>query len=105
YTQADGLAQNRVYAVYQSSDGTVWAGTLNGGVSELKNGHFKNYTTTDGLAANTISSIAEGTGGTMWFGTAKGVSALSQKGWRTYSGNDGLPSDDVNCLLQDSMGI
>ena len=34
-----------------------------------------------------------------------GVSAMSQKGWRTYTRNDGLPSEDVNCLLQDSAGI
>jgi PAS domain S-box-containing protein len=105
YTQADGLAQNRVYAVYRSRDGTVWSGTLSSGVSQLKNGHFTNYATTDGLAANTISSIAEGPDGTMWFGTPKGLSAMSQKGWRTYTGNDGLPSDDVNCLLQDSTRI
>jgi len=105
YTQADGLAQNSVYAVYRSRDGTVWSGTLSSGVSELKNGHFTNYTTTDGLAANTISSIAEGPDGAMWFGTPKGVSAMSQKGWRTYTPNDGLPSEDVNCLLQDSTRI
>jgi ligand-binding sensor domain-containing protein/signal transduction histidine kinase len=102
YTQADGLAQNSVFAVYLSRDGTVWSGTLNRGVSELKNGHFTTYTTTDGLASNTISSIAEGRDGTMWFGTPNGVSAMSQKGWRTYTSNDGLPSEDVNCLLQDS---
>ena len=30
YTQAEGLAQNSVYAVYESRDGTVWAGTLSG---------------------------------------------------------------------------
>src|SRR5207253_888421 len=35
----------------------------------------------------------------------KGVSAMSQKGWRTYTGNDGVPSEDVNCLLQDSTRI
>jgi len=105
YTQADGLAQNRVYAVYRSRDGTVWSGTLSSGVSELKNGHFTNYTTTDGLAANTISSIAEGPDATMWFGTPKGVSAMSQKGWRTYTANDGLPSEDVNCLLQGATRI
>jgi PAS domain S-box-containing protein len=105
FKHVDGLAQNRVYAVYRSRDGTVWSGTLDRGVSALENGHFTNYTTTDGLAANTISSIAESADGTMWFGTPNGVSAMSQKGWRTYTGNDGLPSEDVNCLLQDSAGI
>src|SRR6202041_1530000 len=29
YTEANGLAQNSVYAVYESHDGSVWAGTLN----------------------------------------------------------------------------
>ena len=105
YTQADGLAQNSVYAVYLGRDGTVWSGTLNRGVSELRDGHFTNYTSKDGLAANAVSSIAEGPDGTMWFGTSVGVSAMSQKGWRTYTRTDGLPSDDVNCLLQDSAGI
>lgn len=105
YTQVDGLAQNSVYAVYEGHDGTVWSGTLSGGVSELRNGHFTNYTTTDGLAANAISSIAEGADGTMWFGTPKGLSAMSQKGWRTFTGSDGLPSEDVNCLLHDATGV
>ena len=105
YTQADGLPQNSVYAVHESRDGTVWSGTLSGGVSELKNGHFKNYTTADGLAANTISSIAESSDGTIWFGTPKGVSVLSDKHWRTYTSADGLPSEDVNCLLNDSTGV
>jgi signal transduction histidine kinase/ligand-binding sensor domain-containing protein len=105
YTLTDGLAQSSVYAVYRSRDGTVWSGTLNSGVSELKNGHFKNYTTADGLAANTVSSIAEGPDETMWFGTPNGLSALTKNGWRTYTGNDGLPSEDVNCLLQDSTRI
>src|SRR5882762_372018 len=36
YTQANGLAENSVFAVYQSQDGAVWAGTLTGGVSKLK---------------------------------------------------------------------
>ena len=105
YTQADGLAQNSVTAVYESRDGTVWSGTLSGGVSELRNGHFTNYTTVNGLASNAVSSIAEGQDGTMWFGTPNGVSALAKVSWRNYSARDGLSSQDVNCLLVDSTGV
>ena len=105
YTQADGLAQNSIYAVYQSQDGAVWSGTLSGGVSELKNGQFTTYTTANGLASNTVSSIAEGADGTMWFGTPNGLSAKSNAVWRTYTVPDGLPSADVSCLSEDSDGI
>jgi len=104
YTQADGLGQNSVYSVYEGRDGTVWAGTLSGGVTEFKDGHFTNYTTANGLVSNTVSAIAEGSDGTMWFGTTNGLSALSKNGWRNYSTKDGLPSESVNCLLPDSTG-
>ena len=104
YKQADGLAQNSVYAVHESLDGTIWAGTLSAGISRLKDGHFTSYTTSNGLTSNTVTSIAEGLDGTMWFGTPNGLSALTKNGWRTYTVSDGLLSQDVNCLLQDSNG-
>jgi ligand-binding sensor domain-containing protein/signal transduction histidine kinase len=105
YTQADGLAENRVFAVFVSRDGTVWSGTLSHGVSEFRNGRFTTYTSANGLASNTVSSIAESADGTMWFGTPNGLSELGKSGWRTYTSRDGLPSPDVNCLLRDSSGV
>jgi PAS domain S-box-containing protein len=104
YGPADGLAQNSVYATYQGGDGAVWAGTLSGGISRLKDGKFVTYTITNGLASNAVSSVLEGHDGTMWFGTPNGLSALSNGKWRTYSLQDGLPSDNVNCLFEDSAG-
>jgi len=105
YTQAQGLAQNSVYAVYEASDGAVWAGTLSAGVSEFRNGHFTNYTVANGLASNTVSWIEEGNDGTIWFGTPKGLSGLSKTGWRTYATGDGTPSDIIDCLFRDSAGL
>ena len=105
YTQADGLAQNSVYSVYQARDGSVWAGTLSGGVNNLRNGIFTNYKNASGLASNTVSSILEGSDGTMWFATPSGLSALSKGRWQTYTTRDGLPSENLNCLLEDSSGV
>lgn len=105
YTQADGLAQNSVYSVYRSRDGTVWAGTLSGGVSKLSGGRFRTYTTANGLAANTVASMIESSDATMWFATPNGLSTLSQERWQTFLARDGLPSNNVNCLLEDSAGV
>ncbi len=104
YTEANGLAQNSTYAVYESRDGSVWAGTLNGGVSKFKDGHFTTYTTTNGLASNTVSSILEARDGAMWFATPSGLSSFSNGQWRTYTTVEGLPSPEVNCLFEDSYG-
>ena len=105
YTEAQGLAQNSVYAVNQTRDGTVWAGTLSGGVSQFSGGKFRNYTTRDGLASNTVNAILESADGTMWFATPDGLSALSHASWQTFKVRDGLPSDRVNCLVEDSTGL
>jgi PAS domain S-box-containing protein len=104
YTEANGLAQNSAYAVYESRDGSVWAGTVNGGVSKFKDGHFTTYTTTNGLASNTVSSILETRDGAMWFATPTGLSSFSNGQWRTYTTAEGLPSSEVNCLFEDSSG-
>ena len=104
YTKSNGLPQNSIYAVYESSDGSAWAGTLNGGVSKFKDGRFTTYTTTDGLASNTVSAILESRDGAMWFATPSGLSSFSNGRWKTYTTLDGLPSLEVNCLFEDSSG-
>ena len=105
YTEKNGLAQNSVYAVYQARDGTVWAGTVNGGASSFKDGRFVTYTTASGLSSNTIYSILETRDGTIWLATPNGLNAWSSLRWRTFSSREGLPSDSVNCLYEDSTSV
>jgi len=104
YTDANGLAQNSAYAVYESRDGSAWVGTLNGGVSRFKDGHFTTYTRSNGLASNTVSSILETHDGAMWFATPSGLSSFSNGQWKTYATTEGLPSPEVNCLFEDASG-
>ena len=101
-SEKNGLAQNSVFAVHQARDGTVWAGTVNGGVSQWKNGHFTTFSAANGLASNPVSAVAETADGTIWVATLKGLSAWSQNRWKSYGISDGLPSESVNCLLEDS---
>jgi signal transduction histidine kinase/ligand-binding sensor domain-containing protein len=105
YTERDGLAQNSVYAVFQSRDGTVWAGTLSGGVSQFANGRFTNYTTAAGLASNSVTSIAQTSDDTMWFATSNGLTAFSRGHWRSLGIREGLPSPTINCLFTDSSDL
>jgi ligand-binding sensor domain-containing protein/signal transduction histidine kinase len=104
YTRAKGLAQNSIYAVYESRDRTVWAGTVSGGVTRIRDGKLTTYTAASGLASNSVSAILESSDGTMWFGTARGMSSLSEGHWTAYGSLDGLPPGRVNCLLEDSRG-
>jgi signal transduction histidine kinase/ligand-binding sensor domain-containing protein len=102
YTRADGLAQDAVYTVLRTRDGSVWAGTVSGGVSRFRNGRFTTYNSSNGLASDSVSSILEGADGTIWIATANGLNAFTNDTWRVYTGREGLPSGHINCLLEDS---
>jgi signal transduction histidine kinase/ligand-binding sensor domain-containing protein len=104
YTQRDGLAQDSVFAIHRTRDGSVWAGTLSGGATLLTQGRPVTYDTRSGLPSNTVASLLEAGDGTMWFGTPSGLTALSPRGWRTYTTADGLPSNDVYTLFEDRVG-
>src|SRR6266436_553927 len=43
--------------------------------------------------------------GTIWFATSSGLSSLSNGRLRTYAAADGLPSENVNCLFEDSSSM
>jgi ligand-binding sensor domain-containing protein/signal transduction histidine kinase len=104
YRKADGLVDDAIYAVHESRDGTLWAGTLGRGVSRFRDGRFTTVDVNSGLASNTVVAIADTADGTTWFATSSGLSGLSQARWRHLTARDGLPSNDVNCLLEDSAG-
>ncbi len=104
YTQRNGLAQDAVYSVHRSRDGTVWAGTLSHGLSRVRRGKVTTFTTVDGLPSNTISAIAESASGAVFVGTPNGLGELRDDRWISYTTRDGLPPGAVDCLLSDSTG-
>jgi signal transduction histidine kinase/ligand-binding sensor domain-containing protein len=105
FTAATGLAAGSVTTVHRNRDGTVWAGTLNAGVSRVRAGQVNTYTTANGLASNAISAIEEGADGTMWFATASGLVAFARDRWRTLTSSEGAPPARINCLMEDSANV
>ncbi len=105
YTQAVGLAQDSVYTVHRNRDETLWAGTVSGGISRLKNGIITNYSTANGLASNAINSIVESYDGSMWFATPNGLQSFSGGKWSNRTERDGLPSSNVKSIFEDAKQV
>lgn len=74
YTEDEGLVNNFVNVIRESSDNSIWLGTY-GGASLFKNEEWTNFTTSDGLASDTIYDIAF-EGDTVWFATENGISRM-----------------------------
>ena len=61
------LPSTRVWAVAKGTDGTMWAGGVDG-LFEYEGGSWKNYTRADGLSNTEVLSLGAGANGTMWIG-------------------------------------
>lgn len=101
YTRRDGLALDAVDSIYRAPDGTVWAGTLGGGLSWLRDNTWRTFTTKDGLPSNTISAIAGNPAGEIFVGTPNGLGVLKSGRWTAYTARDGLPPGPIESLFLD----
>ena len=104
FTTRNGLAQDSVYSIYLEPDGTVWAGTIDQGLSRLRGNSWHTFTIQDGLPSNRISVITGNVLGDVFVGTPNGLAEFKKDAWVTYSARDGLPPGAIESLLFDSSG-
>lgn len=105
WTQEQGLPQDGVQAIAQTSDGYLWLGT-DEGLARFDGYEFVNFSSHgDGLPSNSITALATGTDGSLWIGTRSGLTRYHENKFRTYTQKDGLPDDSVSALLVDHTGM
>ena len=91
------FSQNRVKTIYQTSDGTIWVGTV-GGLDRLLDGRFQPVPEITG----TVRTLRQTTDGTLWIGTIGNGLFMNKNRVFLRAGNDGLlPSKTVLSIFED----
>jgi peptide/nickel transport system permease protein len=103
FTTADGLASNRVFAIWGKDSQAVWVGT-DRGASLYDGSTWVTFTQADGLASQQVRAIWSDDK-TFWLGTEGGLSRFDGKTWTTFTTADGLSSNEVHALWGDSRGV
>jgi len=62
--------------LWPMDDGSLWAGTEEGGLLHLNNGKFSRYTTKDGLPSDSIEELLGDAQGNLWLGTRAGIARI-----------------------------
>ncbi len=75
-TTRNGLPNNWIYDLFQSSCGDIWVGTWGGGAALLTGGQWRILTTEQGLESNAVTSFAEDKDGRVWIATDKGLNVF-----------------------------
>lgn len=101
----EGLRRQGFGSIYQERGGTLWFGTIGGGLYRLQAGHFDNCNSSQGLASDAIQALYEDPGGDLWVGTSgSGIIQLRAGRFGVYTTAEGLPHDMVNALQIDAAG-
>ncbi len=102
FTPVGGLPARPVTALAQETDGTLWIGTLGGGLARLQNDKLTIFTTRDGLRGNLIRALWLDSEGTLWIGIAGGGLVRRSKGeFFSFTSHQGLIDDTVLQIVED----
>src|SRR5262249_28242392 len=102
----NGLPQNSVRAIQQTRDGYLWFTTFDGLV-RYNGERFEvfNKANSKGINSNRFLSLYEDIDGTLWFGTEDGgLTHYANGRFRTYTSDDGLPSNGIQGIRRTSAG-
>ncbi|MFA6470107.1 MAG: two-component regulator propeller domain-containing protein [Bacteroidota bacterium] len=97
------LSDNVVIDLLETSDRTLWAATLGGGINKIvevggDSLEFTHYREDDGLPTDAVYGMLEDERGNLWLSTNKGISRFNPKTgkFRTFTSADGLQGDEFN---------
>lgn len=101
FTTRDGLIDNDVRAIANTSDGSMWFLTLDKGISRFKQGIWTSYSKELGFSEETNDAkiFAIGSNGNLWIGTRNdGILYFDGDRWTRYTTTNGLPSNKIVSL-------
>jgi signal transduction histidine kinase/ligand-binding sensor domain-containing protein len=99
------ILRSGILALFESSDGTLWAGSQNG-LGRWDGKRWKLFTTANGLSGNDVCAIAEDSAGHLWIGTQdSGLNYFDGSKFVSCRTTNGLPGDDISCLYVDRDGV
>jgi len=104
FTNAQGLGDNVVRALYEDSRQNLWIGT-GSGLTVYRNGRFKNFHKRNGFKGDFVISLLEDRQGILWVGTqGSGLNRFEDGRFFNYSTQNGLSNNGVRSLHEDDTG-
>ena len=105
WKQKDGLPQDTIRKIVQTTDGYLWLGTEEG-LARFDGYDFTVFNKDNGdLPSNAVTALAAGTDGSLWVGTTAGLVHYSNSKFRKYTTSDGLSVDLISDVYVDHAGM
>ncbi len=105
WSAENGLPQNSVHTMLQTSDGYLWLGT-EAGLARFDGYQFRVFSreSSPALPEDDIRCLFEDSSGALWVGTASGLTRMSDGAVRTFAEPGGALDGAVRSVLQTDDG-
>lgn len=103
FDNTDGLSGNKITALFQDHEGTIWVATSRG-IDSFRDLPVITLSRREGLHSDGAESILSSSGGTIWIGNLGALDAWRHEAITSILPKDGLPGQDVTSLLEDPVG-
>jgi diguanylate cyclase (GGDEF)-like protein/PAS domain S-box-containing protein len=98
------IISNFALSMRAARDGSLYVGTMGGGLIHLRGEQVDVMTNTEGLPNDDVAALHESSDGTLWIGTRLGLARLSNGRITPFAANDQLPHQSITGLAEDSSG-
>jgi ligand-binding sensor domain-containing protein/serine phosphatase RsbU (regulator of sigma subunit) len=112
FTEKEGLGDNTIWSAAAGTDGSVYFGTSDNGISCWNGSKFTVISSAQGLCSDLVYALMVDRSGKLWAGTDKGLNVLSfgnafaVNKLKLIGTSDGMRSPEVsqNALFEDAAG-
>jgi signal transduction histidine kinase len=104
YTIGKELPAVRPLGLLEDRDGSMWIGSLEGGLLHLTNGRVEHFTCRDGLPGNRCVPVHLDDSGALWIVTEGGLCRRQAGRFQSISAKEGVPKDILLDLIEDGLG-
>jgi ligand-binding sensor domain-containing protein/tRNA A-37 threonylcarbamoyl transferase component Bud32 len=106
WTTENGLPQNTIISIIQTSDGYMWFGTLEG-LARFDGIRFTNFKkdTYPGIKSEYIYTLYEDDDKNLWIGTREGLTVYKNGTFKTFTTDDGLWGNIVRSVYTDANEV
>jgi ligand-binding sensor domain-containing protein/signal transduction histidine kinase len=100
----EGFQSGPVRVLYGDSQGALWIGSVDAGLSCWQGGKLRKFTTHDGLPSDSITALAEDGDGRLWVGTQTGLVFLQNGRFTPLPGAEMFSGKPIVVLVRDHKG-
>ncbi len=106
FGEIDGKPFGDVRVMARDKSGTLWFGTLGGGLVRWQNGNFRRFKKSDGLSSDFIECLHFAADGALWIGTfGGGLDRFKDGKFSMINREQGLPNGVIGHIEADGRGF